>query len=161
MRGVALFKIMECLPILRVLETGRSFFATPRMSPFLEKRLADKRHGAFRQRASERAEHRPVVFGLRCRNGGVGVSHDCSRNRAALQHHVGLHSEKGRIPDTNVGKLSNFNRTDISRNALGDRGIDRVFRDISSSSEVVVLALFLRLDVRIVFSFCRRSARFG
>src|SRR4029077_10636198 len=34
MRGVALFKIMECLPILRVLETARSFFATPRVSLF-------------------------------------------------------------------------------------------------------------------------------
>src|SRR5580693_8446887 len=32
MRGVALFKTMECLPILRVSKTGRSVFATPNVS---------------------------------------------------------------------------------------------------------------------------------
>lgn len=33
--GVALFRIMECLPILRVFVTGRSFFASPSISVLL------------------------------------------------------------------------------------------------------------------------------
>src|SRR6266478_8614125 len=121
----------------------KEFLCKAKRSRFLEQRLAHKCHGAFRQRATERTEHRPVVFGLRRRNGGVRISHDGSRNCAALKYHAGFHPEKGWIPDTNIGKLSKFNRTDICRNTLSYRGIDRVFRYISSSPEVVVLALFL------------------
>src|SRR5262245_5714877 len=35
MRGVALLRIIDRLPILRVFETGRSFFASPNVSAFL------------------------------------------------------------------------------------------------------------------------------
>src|SRR5437868_14683071 len=61
-----------------------------------------------------RTEHRPVIFRLWCRDGSVRVAHDCRCDRAALQNHVWLYAEEHRIPDTEVGKLSNFNGADVS-----------------------------------------------
>src|SRR5260221_11102484 len=105
--------------------------------------LADECNRAFRQGAAERAEHRPVIFRLRARNGSVGVSNDCGGDRAAFQHHGRLHAEKGGIPDRQIGKLSDFDRADISGNALSYRGIDRVFRDIAARPEIVAVAFLL------------------
>src|SRR5580704_9494682 len=105
--------------------------------------LADERNRAFYHAAAKRAEHWPVIFRLGVRNGSVWVTHDCSGDHAAFQHHGRLYAEEGWIPDTEIGKLSRFNRADIRRNALGNRGIDRVFRDIASRPEIVVVAFLL------------------
>src|SRR5262249_40849790 len=52
-------------------------------------------------------------------------------------------AEKGWSPNAEIGKLPDLNRTDISGNTLGYRGIDRVFCDIAPGSEIVIVAFFL------------------
>src|SRR5262249_30630665 len=105
--------------------------------------LTDECHRTFRQRAAERTEHWSVIFWLGGRNGRVGVSHERGRDRPAFQHHVRLHAEKSRIPNTEIGKLSNFNRADIRGNALSDRRVDRVFRHITPRPKIIVVAFLL------------------
>src|SRR5580692_2434744 len=79
-----------------------------------KKRLANKSDRALSQRTTECTEHWTVICGLRSRNRGVGFSHYCGCDRAAFQNHVGLHTKECRVPDTNIGELSNFNGAYVS-----------------------------------------------
>src|SRR5580700_3769112 len=105
--------------------------------------LADERNRAFYHAAAKRAEHWPIIFRLGVRNGSVRVTHNCCSDHAAFQHHGRLYAEECWIPHAEIGKLSGFNRANISRNTLGNRGIDRVFRDIAPGPEIVVVAYLL------------------
>src|SRR5713101_8091675 len=91
----------------------KKLFCKSKLLTLFQNGLADECNRAFRHAAAERAEHWPVIFRLRIRNGSVGVSHDCGGDRPAFQHHVRLDAEKGWMPDTEIGKLSDFNRADI------------------------------------------------
>src|SRR5580704_12005285 len=96
----------------------KKLFRKPEFAGGFERRSTHKRHRAFGHRASIRAEHGPVVFGLRRWNGTVRISHDRRRDSTALQDHVGLYAEERWIPDAEIRELSGFNRADIIRNAL-------------------------------------------
>src|SRR5262245_37896220 len=136
----------------RVRDGKRRFYKSSR-GPLFQRGLADECNGALRQGATKRAEHRPIIFRLWVGNGSVGISHDRGRDRAALQNHGRLHAKKGRIPDAEIGKLSNFNRADISGDAVSYRGIDRVFGDITTRPEIVVVALLLSRSPELLFHF--------
>src|SRR5262249_56923055 len=105
---------------------GKKFFCESKPLTLCQRNVTNEGHRAFRQGAAERTKHRAVILRLRVWNGSVRVSHDGGGNRAAFQHHVGFHAEKRRLPDTEIGELSNFDRADISGYALSYRGIDRV-----------------------------------
>src|SRR5260370_19454355 len=96
----------------------KKLFCKSKLLTLFQSGLADECNRALRHAAAERAEHWPVIFRLRIRNGSVGVSHDCGGDRPAFQHPVRLYAEKGWMPDTKVGKLSYFNLAGISRNAF-------------------------------------------
>src|SRR5262249_11887550 len=101
--------------------------------------------------ASERTKHGPVVLRLRRRYGGIRIAHDRGRDRAALEHHIGLHTEERGIPDTQISHLSHLNRADIGGDTLRNRRIDRVLREVTASSEVVVLTRLLRQAPELFF----------
>src|SRR5262245_60831870 len=105
---------------------GKKLFCQSKRLTLLQQGLADEYNRAFRQGAAERAEHWPIIFRLGSGNRSVRVSHDSSRDRPALERHVRLHAEKSWIPDADISELSDFDRADISRNALRYGRIDRV-----------------------------------
>src|SRR4029077_11020267 len=109
------------LPDLARVLDGEKLLCESKPLTLRQRGLADECNRAFRQRAAERTEHWPIIFRLRGRNGSVRVSHDRGGDRAAFQHHVGFHAEKRRLPDTEIGKLSDFNRADVTGNALSYR----------------------------------------
>src|SRR5580700_1670086 len=119
-------------------------------------RSTHERHGAFSHRASICAEHGPAEFGLRGGNGTVGISHNRRRDSTAFQDHVGLYAEERRIPDAEIRDLSDFNRSDISRNALRDGGVDGVLRDIAPCPKIIVVAVLLRKPPELLFHFVGR-----
>src|SRR5262249_4424984 len=110
----------------------KKLFCKSKLLTFLHESLADERDRAFCHTAAERTKHRTVILWLRVRNGTVGVSHDCGGNDAALQHHVRLYAKKRRAPNTEISKFPDLDRADIIGNALSDRGIDGVFRDVAA-----------------------------
>src|SRR5229473_3405135 len=135
---------------------GKKLFRKSKLLPLLYESLADECDGAFCHTAAKRTKHRTVILWLWVRNRTVGVSHDCGSNDAALQHHVRLHTEKGRVPNTEIGEFPDFDRADIIGNALSDRGIDRVFRDITPRPEIVVVTLLFRQPPELFLHFIGR-----
>jgi len=77
---------------------------------------------------------------LRRGDRGVGIAHRRHGDRAALDHEIRLHSEEGRRPQDEIGELSFLDRADMLRDAMPDRRVERVFRDIAPGAEVVGLA---------------------
>src|SRR5262249_10628890 len=98
-------------------------------------------------------KHWTVILRLRVRNGTVGIPHNRRSDDAGLQHQVWLHAEKGWVPNREIGKLPDLDRADIIGNALSDRGIDRVFRDIAPRPEIVVITLLLRQPSELFLHF--------
>ncbi|MPL94808.1 hypothetical protein SDC9_40966 [bioreactor metagenome] len=116
--------------------------AKPAAHPLGHRRLGDEGGAACRQRLAEGAEHRPGIEGLR-RDRAVRVAHLRRDDHAAHQHHLGLGAEEGRVPQHEVRTLADLDRADMSGDAMGDRRVDRVFRDVAADAEVVVGAGFL------------------
>src|SRR5262249_52682278 len=72
---------------------------------------------------------------------------------SALQHQGRLHSKEGGVPNDEIRKLSNFYRAYVIRNPLSDCGIDRIFRNVSTGSEIVVVAFFLGAPPELLLHF--------
>ena len=151
-RGGAIQHHRMLADLARVRDSKKLFCKSKHLA-FFKPGLADERNRAFRQAAAEGTEHWPVIFRLGARNGRIRVAHNCGGDHAALQHDVRLHAEKGWIPDTEISKLPDFNRADISGNALCYRGIDRVFRDIAPYPEIVVVAFVFRQPSELFLHF--------
>ncbi|EGE57964.1 hypothetical protein RHECNPAF_3500011 [Rhizobium etli CNPAF512] len=117
--------------------------AEPALQAGIERSLADEGDGGIGEALAVGGKHWPVVHRLRRRDRGVRIAHRCCRDRAAEQHHVGLHAEEGRIPQHEVGALADLDRADLMAEAMGDRRVDRVFGDVAANAEIVVIALFL------------------
>src|SRR5215510_10934918 len=116
-----------------------------------QRRLADKGQRTSTHGTAKRAEHRPVVLGLRSGNGSIGITHDSGGDHARLEHHVRLYAEKGWVPNHNIGDLPHFNRADIAGYALSYRRVDRVLGDVAARSEVIVLAVLFRQPSKLLF----------
>src|SRR4029077_14884995 len=97
---------------------GKSLFCESKSLRSLNSSSTNERDRAFSPAAAKRGKHRPVILRLGGRNRAVRVTNDRRCNRAALQHHVRLHSEKRWIPDAQIGKFPNLNGPDVARNAL-------------------------------------------
>src|SRR5215468_9495907 len=65
----------------------------------------------------------------------------------------GFTPKKGRIPDDNVCKLSELDRADVCRNALRYRRVDRVFRDVTPSSEIIIFAALFGQSSKLLSHF--------
>src|SRR5262249_51983972 len=93
---------------------GKKFLCKPQRSRIPCEGLADERNGTLCHGASERAEHRPVVFRLRIWNGSVGIAHDGGCNHSAFENQCWLDAEEGRTPDAEIGEFSDFNRAYVA-----------------------------------------------
>src|SRR6202008_3960364 len=63
---------------------------------------------------------------------------------------------EGRPQDAKIGKLADLHGADITRNALSNRRIDCVLRDIASGSEIVVVALLVGQSTELLLHLVRR-----
>ncbi len=98
---------------------------------------------------------------LRRRDRGVGIAHRGHGDGAGLEHEIRLHAEEHRFPQHEVGDLARGDGADLRRDAMGERRIDGVFRDVALHAQIVVVADLFGAGGRAVSSSCRRSARFG
>src|SRR5207248_9826315 len=71
-----------------------------------------------------------------------GIAHLRPGYDAAFDDELGLYAEKRRVPQHKTCELAGFDRTDFRRHAGRNRGVDRVFRDVTADAHVVVVALF-------------------
>ena len=146
MTGSASFSFMSRLPSVRQPRTATSRLPTRYRLAMscVERGLRDERERDRLRRAAERAEHRPHEHRLRRRNRRVRVAHLRPRDEAALDDHLRLDAEELRPPQHEVGELAGFDRSDLVRHAVRDRGVDRVLRDVAPDAHVVVVALLAR-----------------
>src|SRR5262249_38654371 len=85
------------------------------------------------------AEHRPVDAGLRRRYGCIAVPHEGPRDESSLDDDLRLDAEKRRLPQDQVRKFTHLQRSNSARDAVSDRGIDRVLGNITFDAEIIVL----------------------
>src|SRR5262249_59309901 len=102
---------------------------------------------------------RPAVCRLRCRNGAVGISHDRGGDDAGLEHELRLDAEEGRVPQAQIGKLADLDGADVRRDALRDRGVDRVLRQVASYPPVVVVTSLLGEPTELLLHLVGRLPR--
>ena len=88
-------------------------------------------------RAAGGAELRAVERRLRRGDGGIRIAHVGPGDEAALEHDLGFHAEECGLEDDEIGELADLERADDVRDAVGDRGIDRVFREVAQRAEIV------------------------
>jgi hypothetical protein len=96
------------------------------------------------------------------RNTGIGITHLCPGNHATFEHQIWFNPKECRMPETEIGKFTHFDRTNMIRNAMGDRWVDCIFSNITLSAEIVGLIICLRifrLVVPAAPSFCGQFAR--
>ncbi len=117
---------------------SRRFRPKRRAMPASSDGLRDEGQAGVVHHLAERCEHRPVVDRLGRRNRCVRVAHQRVRDAAALQDHRRLDAEEGRAPQHEIGPLARLDRADVIRDAVGDRRVDRVLRDVALDAEIVV-----------------------
>ena len=113
---------MSALRTLRVLPTATIVFARPK-PPVDARRQCGRRHERQRRAfdgAAERAEHRPVVDGLRRRDRRVRVAHRRRGDHAALDDQRRLDAEERRPPQHEIRELADLDRADVLRDAVRD-----------------------------------------
>src|SRR5580765_6792313 len=93
-------------------------------------------------RTAERAEHRTHQHGLWRRDGRVRIAHLRPCDESALDDQLRFDAEELRPPQDQIGELAGFHRTDLVRDAMCNRRVDRVLRDVAANAQVVVVALF-------------------
>ena len=128
--------------------------AEARRHPVLDRGPRQEGHRGRVHRGAERGEHRPVAHRLGGRDRGVGIAHRGHRDQAALEHHLGLDPEEGRLPQHEVGELARLDRPDLVRDAVGDRGVDRVLGDVALRAGVVVRGRRPAAAPRCTFILC-------
>ena len=77
------------------------------------------------------------MHGLRRGDRGIGIAHRRRDDGAGLDHELGLHAEKGRVPDHEIGELADFHRANMRVHAVRDGGVDGVFGDVALDPEVI------------------------
>ena len=92
------------------------------------------------ERGAEPAEHRSRDHRLRRRDRRVAVAHHRAGDEAALDDEFRLDAEERRLPQHQIRQLADFDRSDFVRDAVRDRRVDRVFRDVAPDAQVVVVS---------------------
>src|SRR6202011_6109454 len=110
----------------------------------IERAPGNECHRNASGRRSESAEHRTHLDWLRRGNGRVGVAHLCPCDEASFDDELRLYAEKCRPPKDEVRELPLLDRSDLVRDAVSDRRIDRVFGDVSADAQIVVRSLLVR-----------------
>ena len=75
---------------------------------------------------------------LRRRDRCVGIAHRRSGDHPALENERWFDAKKRGFPQHQVGELARFHRTDNMRNAVRNRGVDGVFRNVAFDARIVV-----------------------
>mmetsp|Transcript_62801 Transcript_62801/g.184144 ORF Transcript_62801/g.184144 Transcript_62801/m.184144 type:complete len:321 (+) Transcript_62801:53-1015(+) len=100
--------------------------------------LGNEAHAGRADSLAEAAEHRTHDHRLGRRDGGVRVAHLRPGDGAALDHHLGLGAEHGRVPDAEVRHLAHLDAADHVAHAVRERAVDRVLGDVPLDARVVV-----------------------
>ncbi len=68
----------------------------------------------------------------------IRVAHRCGRNPPTKQHKIRLYAKECRVPQDEIGAFANFHRSDLTRHAMGDCRIDRIFCHITASTIIII-----------------------
>ena len=122
--------------------------------------LRDESDRALRQSFTKSSEHRTPKYRLRSWNRSVRISHLCIGNAAAFEYQIRLNSEEHRAPNDQISEFPSLNGTDKMRNAMRNRRINRIFRNVTFNSEIVAHLPYRELAVHAVSSFYPPFARY-
>ena len=116
-------------------------------------------HGAVDQRAAVGAEHRPRHHRLRRGDRRIAVAHHRARDEAAFDDQLGLDAEERRLPEHEVRHLADRDRANVRGDAVRDRRIDRVLRDVAAHAQVVMARLVARQRTTLTLHLVRGLPR--
>src|SRR5680860_869245 len=91
------------------------------------------------KRAPKTPNMRRYCTGCGVGDGSIGVAHGRGHNHITLENLAGFDAEKRRFPRRRIGEFANLHGADFMADAVRDRWIDGVFRNVTLDATVVVV----------------------